>query len=148
MPPSRAYLLALDQPDINAPSMPTALAASTNSTPAPTSAATTVGERGMTASATRYGTRATAGASLNTQRSAASGTMSSFWTNLAPSATSCAQPWNPPAYIGPNRPCMCAITLCSIWPTTSGSTRNAPSTITDRSTTSSAAFMNAALEVV
>ena len=29
---------------------------------------------------------------------------------------SCAQPWKAPAYIGPSRPCMCAITLCSAWP--------------------------------
>ena len=30
------------------------------------------------------------------------GIMSSFWTNFTPSATSCAQPWNRPAYIGPS----------------------------------------------
>jgi ATP-dependent Clp protease ATP-binding subunit ClpX len=48
-----------------------------------------------------------------TQESAADGITSSFWTNLTPSAISCAQPWNRPAYIGPTRPCMCAITLCS-----------------------------------
>src|SRR3954451_5822015 len=54
--------------------------------------------------------------------------MSSFWTNLTPSATSWAHPWNPPAYIGPSRPCMCAITLCSACPTSSGSTRNATTT--------------------
>ena len=57
---------------------------------------------------------ATAGASENTPRSAASGTTSSFWTNFTPSATSCAQPWNMPASIGPRRACMCASTLCSM----------------------------------
>src|SRR5680860_892851 len=38
--------------------------------------------------------------------------------------------------MGPTRLCMCAIVLCSIWPTTSGSMRNAPSTTRQRSTTS------------
>ena len=80
---------------------------------------------------------ATAGASLNTVRSAAAGTMSSFCANFTPSATSCAQPWKPPAYIGPRRDCMCAIALCSVWPTSSGSTRKTPSTSTTRSTASS-----------
>ena len=45
---------------------------------------------------------ATAGASENTVRSAAAGTMSSFWMNFTPSATSCAQPWKAPASIGPD----------------------------------------------
>src|SRR5215207_10633909 len=62
--------------------------------------------------------------------------MLSFCTNFTPSATSCAQPWKPPAAIGPTRLCMCAIALCSIWPTTSGRTRNAPSTTTQRRTMS------------
>ena len=60
-----------------------------------------------------YGTSATAGAREKTQASAATGITSSFWTNLTPSAMSCAHPWNLPAYIGPSRPCMWAITLCS-----------------------------------
>ena len=80
---------------------------------------------------------ATNGARRKTHRSARAGVMSSFWTNFTPSATSCAHPWKPPAYIGPSRPCMCAITLCSVWPTSSGSTRKAASTATARSTTSS-----------
>src|SRR5262245_56215217 len=50
---------------------------------------------------------------------------SSFCANFTPSATNCAQPWKAPAYMGPSRPCMCAITLCSACPTTSGSTRKA-----------------------
>src|SRR3954465_7911342 len=79
-------------------------------------------------STTRYGMSATAGASVKIRRSAAAGTTSSFWANFTPSATSCAQPWKPPAYIGPSRPCMCAITLCSACPTSSGSTRNATTT--------------------
>src|SRR3954470_11075332 len=62
---------------------------------------------------------------MKIRRSAAVGTVSSFWANFTPSATSCAQPWNPPAYIGPSRDCMCAMTLCSAWPTRSGRVRNA-----------------------
>src|SRR5665811_419074 len=38
--------------------------------------------------------------------------------------------------MGPTRLCMCAIVLCSIWPTTSGSMRNAPSTTRQRKMTS------------
>src|SRR5690349_9525634 len=56
--------------------------------------------------------------------------------NFTPSAMSCAQPWNLPAYIGPSRLCMCAICLCSIWPSTSGSVRKAPRTKTTRRVTS------------
>ena len=95
------------------------------------------GRSGSTTSTTRYGTSATTGASWKTRRSAAAGTMSSFCTNFTPSATSWAQPWKPPAYIGPSRPCMCAITLCSVCPTSSGSTRNAASTATSRATATS-----------
>ena len=86
------------------------------------------GPSGTTSSTSRYGSSATAGASRNTGRSAPRGAMSSFCTNLTPSAISCAQPWKPPAYIGPSRPCMCAITLCSVCPTSSGraGTRPAP----------------------
>ena len=61
-----------------------------------------------------YGIMATAGANENTVLSAAEGTTSSFWMNLTPSATNCAQPWNTPASIGPTRACMCANTLCSM----------------------------------
>ena len=39
-----------------------------------------------------------------------------------------------PAYIGPSRACMCAITLCSVCPTSSGRTRKATSTTASRST--------------
>ena len=66
MAPSRAYLFALDQPAISVPSTPTALAASTNSSPASRSAPTHVADSGIAASATMYGTSATAGASLKT----------------------------------------------------------------------------------
>ena len=69
---------------------------------------------GITTSTTRYGTSATPGAIENTVRSAAAGTMSSFWMNFAPSAISWAHPWNAPASIGPSRACMCASTLCSM----------------------------------
>src|SRR2546429_251528 len=48
-----------------------------------------------------------------------------------------AQPWKAPAYIGPSRPCMCAITLCSAWPTSRGRVRNATTTASTRRTTSS-----------
>ena len=72
------------------------------------------GPTGMTTSTNRYGSSATAGASSNTRRSARAGTTDSFCANFTPSATSCAQPWNPPAYIGPSRDCMWAIALCSI----------------------------------
>ena len=71
-------------------------------------------ENGTTTNSAMYGTSATAGASENTHRSAAAGMMSSFCTNFTPSAISCAQPWNRPAYIGPRRACMCARTLCSM----------------------------------
>src|SRR4051812_21688408 len=136
--PSRAYLFALDQPAMRVPSTPTALAASTKSSPASRSAPTRRGDSGSAVIATRYGRSATAGASRKTGASAAAGTISSFCANLTPSASSCAQPWNPPAYIGPSRPCMCAITLCSVWPTSSGRTRKARTTTTARSTISRA----------
>ena len=64
-------------------------------------------DRGIT------GSSATAGASANTRGRRPRGMMSSFWTNLMPSASSCAQPWNLPASIGPSRACMCASPLCS-----------------------------------
>ena len=73
----------------------------------------TSSENGITTNNAMYGTSATAGASENTQRSAAAGITSSFCTNFAPSAMSWAHPWNRPAYIGPSRACMCASTLCS-----------------------------------
>src|SRR4051794_7975332 len=119
------------------PRTPTALAASTNSSPASRSAPTSEGDSGIAVSATRYGIRATPGAIVNTARSAAAGTIASFCANFTPSATSWAQPWKPPAYIGPSRPCMCAMTLCSVCPTSSGRTRNATTTRTARTTTSS-----------
>src|SRR6185437_12172361 len=72
------------------------------------------------------------GARRKTGRSASRGVTSSFWTNLTPSAMSWAQPWNAPAYIGPSRPCMCAMTLCSACPTRSGRVRNATTTATTR----------------
>src|SRR5689334_20506291 len=72
------------------------------------------------------------GARRKTGRSASRGVTSSFWTNLTPSAMSWAQPWKAPAYIGPSRPCMCAITLCSACPTSSGRVRNATTTATTR----------------
>src|SRR4051794_1826060 len=80
--------------------------------------------------------RAMAGANRKTGPSAAAGVMSSFCANLTPSATNWAQPWKPPAYIGPTLDCMCAIALCSVWPTSSGSTRNAARTPNVRPTTS------------
>ena len=80
---------------------------------------------------------------LEDGRSAAAGVMSSFWTNFTPSATSWAHPWKPPAYIGPSRPCMCAITLCSVCPTSSGRTRKAARTPTVRRTTSRAGLIGA-----
>jgi hypothetical protein len=76
-----------------------------------------------------YGISTTAGASEKTPESAAAGTTSSFWMNLTPSATNCAHPWNAPASIGPSRACMCARTLCSMYPTASGTTRNTPRTM-------------------
>jgi hypothetical protein len=80
-------------------------------------------ENGITTNSAMYGTSATAGASENTHRSAAAGITSSFWTNFTPSASSCAHPWKRPAYIGPSRACMCARTLCSMYPTPSGAVR-------------------------
>ena len=61
-----------------------------------------------------YGIIATAGASPNTQRSAALGITSSFCTNFTPSAMSCAHPCHRPAYHGPSRAWECASTLCSM----------------------------------
>src|SRR5690242_442911 len=112
------------------------ITASTKNRPASRSAPTMPGAIGIAASAAMYGRIATTGAHSNTRLSAAAGVTLSFWTNLTPSATSCAQPWNPPAYIGPTRLCMCAITLCSVCPTSSGSSRNAASTSTTRSSAS------------
>src|SRR3954454_23424348 len=137
IPPSRLNLFALAQPPIRVPTTPTPITASAKNSPTSRSSPTRPGPSGITSRTTRYGSSATAGASLKTVRSAAVGTTSSFCTNFTPSAMSCAQPWKPPAYIGPTRDCMCAIALCSTCPTNSGSTRNAASTRTSRSTTSS-----------
>src|SRR4051794_12887082 len=136
MPPSTLYLLADAHPAMIAPSTPTPITASTKNSPASRSTPTRPSPTGMTISTTRYGTRATAGAILKMVRSAAAGIRSSFWTNFTPSASSWAQPWKPPAYIGPRRDCMCAMTLCSVCPTSSGSTRNAATMTTSRMTTS------------
>ncbi|CAM5251025.1 hypothetical protein SCANM63S_09455 [Streptomyces canarius] len=107
--------MALAQPAISEPRTPTPITASTKNTPAsrtwPT--APSLGPMGMARRTRRYGSRATAGASWKTRRSAPAGTTSSFCANFTPSAMSWAQPWKPPAYIGPSRPCMWAITLCS-----------------------------------
>jgi hypothetical protein len=89
------------------------ITASTKNRPESRSAPTMPGASGMAARAAMYGRIATIGAHSNTRRSAAAGTTLSFWMNFTPSATNCAQPWNAPAYIGPSRDCMCAITLCS-----------------------------------
>ncbi len=132
-PPSSENLLALDQPAISEPSTPTLISASTKNRLGSMIEAAWSGATGITTRTTRYGISATAGASRKTVRSAAAGMTSSFWTNFTPSATSCAQPWKPPAYIGPTRACMCAIALCSVWPTSSGRTRNATSTTASRS---------------
>ena len=86
--PSREYLFADAQPAINVPMIPTPMTASTRTTLASTVAPTTVGDSGMTASATRYGMSATKGARRNARRSARAGVMSSFCTNFTPSATS------------------------------------------------------------
>src|SRR4051812_24196996 len=112
------------------------ITASTKNKPEPRSAPTMPGASGIAASAAMYGRIATTGAHSNTVLSAAAGVTLSFWTNFTPSATSWAQPWNPPAYIGPSRDCMWAITLCSAWPTSNGATRNATSTPTTRTTNS------------
>ncbi len=71
-------------------------------------------ENGITTNSAMYGISATAGASVKTHRSALAGTIPSFWTNFTPSAISCAQPCDTPAYHGPSRPCMWARTLCSM----------------------------------
>src|SRR4051794_39221010 len=120
---------------MSVPTTPTPMTASTKNSPMSRSSPTRPGPIGTTRSATRYGSRATAGASRKIVRSAAAGTTSSFCTNLTPSATSCAQPWKAPAYIGPTRLCMCAIALCSTCPTTRGTARKATSTTRTRSTT-------------
>ena len=141
-PPSRENLLAEAQPAISEPSTPTPMTASTKKMPASTTwpTAPSPGPMGMASRTRRYGRRATAGASWKIRRSAPAGTMSSFCANFTPSATSWAQPWKPPAYIGPRRPCMWAITLCSVWPTTRGKTRKTTKTTTSRRATSRASF--------
>ena len=52
----------------------------------------------------------TIGAKAKTFRSAPSGKMSSFWRNLAPSASSCMVPKGPASF-GPTRLCMPLMTL-------------------------------------
>src|SRR5437763_7574085 len=138
-PPSSEYLLALDHAAMRTATTPTPTTARTANSPTSNGCPTSrsAGPSGMNSNATRYGSNATIGATRNTGRSAASGVRSSFWTNLTPSAMSWAQPWKAPAYIGPSRPCMCAITLCSVCPTSSGRVRNATMTASTRRTTSS-----------
>ena len=46
------------------------------------------------------------GASLKSSGSAEAGIMSSFSSSLIPSASDCAQPCQPPTYMGPSRSCM------------------------------------------
>jgi hypothetical protein len=70
-------------------------------------------ENGITTNNAMYGTSTTAGASENTQESAARGMTSSFWISLIPSAMGWPTPWKRPAYIGPNRCCMWAMILSS-----------------------------------
>ena len=120
------------QPAISEPSTPTPITARTKNSPASTVCPdeAVAGRPGSRSAPGGTGSRATAGASWKTRRSAPAGTMSSFCANFTPSATSWAQPWKPPAYIGPSRPCMWAITLCSVWPTTSGRTRKTTRTAT------------------
>lgn len=139
-PPSRENLLADAQPAISEPSTPTPITASTKKMPASTTwpTAPSPGPIGIATSTSRYGRRATAGARRKTLRSAPAGTMSSFCANFTPSATSWAQPWKPPAYMGPRRPCMWAMTLCSVWPTTRGRTMKTAKTMTMRRATSRA----------
>src|SRR5262245_11513969 len=144
IPPSRLNLLALAQPPIKVPRTPTLVIASTKNSPMSRSWPTRPGPSGIAIIATRYGTSATPGAIAKTVRSAAAGAMSSFWANLTPSATSCAQPWKRPAYIGPTRACMWAMALCSVWPTSSGSRRKAASTAAQRRATSNASAIAAA----
>ena len=112
--PIRENLFADDQPAISTPITETDDIAITKKMPTSRLSANNVGLNGSTTRMMMYGIMATAGASENTPRSAASGTTSSFCTNFTPSATSCAQPWNMPASIGPRRACMCASTLCSM----------------------------------
>src|SRR3954451_4063551 len=145
MPPSRLNLFALDQPPMSVPMTPTPMTARTKNSPMSRSSPTRPGPIGTTRSATRYGSRANAGAIWKIVRSAPAGTTSSFCTNFTPSATSCAQPWNIPAYIGPTRLCMCAIALCSTCPTSSGSTRNAAITTSTRSSASTSSGIGALL---
>lgn len=141
-PPRRENLLAEAQPAMSEPRTPTPMTARTKKMPASMTSPTapSLGPIGMARRTSRYGRRATAGASWKIRRSAPAGTMSSFCANFTPSATSWAQPWKPPAYIGPRRPCMWAITLCSVWPMSRGKVRKTTKTIRSRRATSSASF--------
>ena len=107
-------MFADDHPAISTPITETLDIAITKKMPTSRLSAHSVGPNGSTTKIAMYGIIATAGASENTLRSAAVGTMSSFWMNFTPSATSWAHPWNAPASIGPTRDCMCARTLCSM----------------------------------
>ena len=111
--PMSENLFAEAHPAMRTPITETDVIAMTKKIPTSRFRMKIVSEKGITTNNAMYGTSATAGARENTHRSAAAGITSSFWTNLTPSATSCAQPWNRPAYIGPSRACMCARTLCS-----------------------------------
>ena len=57
--------------------------------------------------------KATYAAMRNSTGSAPAMKMSSFWSNLMPSASDCAQPCQPPTRIGPSRLCIRAATLRS-----------------------------------
>jgi hypothetical protein len=121
--PINENLFAEDQPAMSTPITVTEVIDITKKIPTSRLRMKIWFEKGITTNSAMYGTSATAGASENTHRSAAAGMMSSFWMNFTPSAISCAQPWNRPAYIGPSRDCMCASTLCSAYPTPSGAVR-------------------------
>src|SRR5918996_247146 len=90
--PIRENLLAEAHPAISTPITPTAEMASTKNNPTSSLAATmstpNAGPNGRTTRVTITGTTTTAGARENTHRSAALGTMSSFWMNFTPSAIS------------------------------------------------------------
>ena len=73
--------------------------------PVARSAITAFGPAGITTKIKKVEVSTTAGAMPNTSLSAREGVMSSFWSHLPTSASSCRDPYGP-ASIGPRRLCM------------------------------------------
>ena len=104
------YLLADAQPAMRMPMTDSDETARAKKMPTSRSSTTRCWLAGSTTYSSSVLISTTIGAVLNTKRSALSGMRSSFWTNLAPSASSWSRPRGPASW-GPLRLCIHDMTL-------------------------------------